>query len=91
VHLYSSFGWVTTLGEEPRNGHKIIIKMKKNFYIKKKVTDKEGKVSHTIMTDGSSQVWEFTDKEKITEVVKALNANTDSGCEYRVWQVQPLD
>lgn len=66
--------------------------MSKTYYIKKKTTDKEtGKISHTIMTDGSSEIWEFNDKKTITEIVQALNENTDNGCEYRVWQVQPLD
>ena len=64
-----------------------------NYCIKKKVVNQcgdNGKVEHVIMTDGSSEIWEFDSKKKVVDIVKVLNANTDNGCEYRVWQIEPL-
>jgi hypothetical protein len=64
--------------------------MNKNYCIKKKLTGSNGMAQHIIMTDGHSEMWEFNDRSIVSETVKALNANTHSGCEYKVWQIEPL-
>ncbi len=56
----------------------------KQYLIKKKMTGANGKLQHVLLTDGSSQIWELTDKEKAEEIVRVMNANTDSGCEYEL-------
>jgi hypothetical protein len=57
----------------------------KQYLIKKKMKNQStGKVQHVLLTDGSSQIWELTDKENAEEIVRVLNANTDSGCEYEL-------
>lgn len=56
----------------------------KHYLIKKKMINKSGGIQHVLLTDGGSQIWELTDKEKAEEIVRVMNANTDSGCEYEV-------
>jgi hypothetical protein len=56
----------------------------KQYLIKKKMIDRTGSVQHVLLTDGQSQIWELTDKENAEEIVRVLNANTDSGCEYEL-------
>jgi hypothetical protein len=56
----------------------------KQYLIKKKMTNQNGKVQHVLLTDGSSQIWELTDKEKAEKIVDVMNANTDNGCEYEL-------
>jgi hypothetical protein len=54
------------------------------YAIKKKMVDGNGKTLHVLLTDGSSAILELDDKEKATEMVKVLNANSDSGWTYRI-------
>jgi hypothetical protein len=56
----------------------------KQYLIKKKMTNRRGEIQHVLLTDGSSQIWELTDKKKAEEIVDVMNANTDSGCEYEL-------
>jgi hypothetical protein len=58
----------------------------KQYLIKKKMTNQMGQVQHVLLTDGASEIWELTDKEKAQEIVEVLNANTDSGCSYELIQ-----
>ena len=56
----------------------------KHYLIKKKMINRNGNIQHVLLTDGQSQIWELKDKEQADEIVRVMNANTDSGCEYEV-------
>ncbi len=53
-------------------------------YMIKKIFNPSGKKTHVLMTNGNSEVFESEDKNKMDEIVKVLNENTDSGCLYEV-------
>lgn len=57
-----------------------------NYSIKKKMTNEHGRVVHVLLTDGSSEILEFKekDKDKAEKIVEVMNANTDSGWEYEL-------
>lgn len=48
------------------------------------MTDKKGKVINVLMTNGHSEIMEFTEKEKAEEMTALLNENSDSGWLYTV-------
>jgi Mg-chelatase subunit ChlD len=58
----------------------------KHYLIKKKMTNEDGKVVHVLLTDGSSEILEYKEKEKdkAEKMVEVLNANSDSGWEYEL-------
>lgn len=53
-----------------------------SYMIKKSYRDNTGKDLHVFMTDGQSQILELTDENKVNELIKILNENTDNGCKY---------
>ena len=55
-----------------------------SYMIKKILRSNVGKKTHVLMTDGQSQVLEFTDKSITTHFICILNENTDNGCEYEI-------
>lgn len=54
------------------------------YNIVKVMVDNRGNKVHVLLTDGLSQVWEISEIEKATEMVKILNENSDSGWEYQL-------
>ena len=58
--------------------------MENVFVIRKVMTDKHGRKLNVLMTNGHSEILEFTDKEKAIEMASLLNENSDSGWEYLV-------
>ena len=58
--------------------------MSKESYMIKKIFTHSGKKTHVLMTNGNSEVFESRKKNKMEEIVKVLNENTDSGCFYEV-------
>lgn len=57
-----------------------------HYLIKKKMTSQDGRVVYVLLTDGSSEILEYKekDKDKAEKMVEVLNANTDSGCVYEL-------
>lgn len=58
--------------------------MDNETYMIKKIFTNSGKKTHVLMTNGNSEVFESSKKNKMEEIVKVLNENTDSGCFYEV-------
>jgi len=50
------------------------------------MTSQDGRVVYVLLTDGSSEILEYKekDKDKAEKMVEVLNANTDSGCVYEL-------
>lgn len=58
------------------------------FLIKKTLTDKNGKKTYVLLTNGQSEVLEITDRKEADNLVTIMNENTDSGCHYEVIDVK---
>jgi len=58
--------------------------MNEESYMIKKIFNNGGKLRHVLLTNGTSEIFESSKKEKMEEIVKVLNDNTDNGCEYEV-------
>jgi len=58
--------------------------MGKDTYMIKKIFLTDGKKQHVILTNGGSEVYESTKRDKMDEFVEVLNENTDNGCFYEV-------
>ena len=58
--------------------------MNEETYMIKKIFNSNGKKTHVLMTNGNSEVFESGDKNKMGEIIKVLNENTDSGCLYEI-------
>lgn len=57
-----------------------------HYLIKKKMVNEHGKVLHILLTNGASEILEFTekDKERAQKMVDVMNENSDSGWEYEL-------
>tara|TARA_R110000803_G_scaffold55189_4_gene112063 strand:+ start:186 stop:392 length:207 start_codon:yes stop_codon:yes gene_type:complete len=61
--------------------------MNKSVYVIKKTLINNGKKIHVLVTDGSSEVLEILHKNIADKMVEVFNANTDSGCSYKVVKI----
>jgi hypothetical protein len=57
---------------------------KASYVIKKTMINPYGRKTHVFMTDGSSEVLEMKHKNVADKMCEVMNANTDSGCSYKV-------
>jgi len=58
--------------------------MNNESYMIKKIFNNSGKKTHVLMTNGTSEILESKKKDKIEEIIKILNDNTDNGCQYEI-------
>lgn len=58
--------------------------MSKQVFVIKKTLVNNGKKSHVFMTDGGSEVLEMPYRNIADKMAEVMNANTDSGCSYKV-------